>query len=62
MKSIAFLLFLIIITTLNPINVNASDSNDIIYEIVKRNPSLVITDAMKLMFIGNLIIENLILL
>jgi len=43
MKSIAFLLFLIIITTLNPINVNASDSNDIVYEIVKRNPSLVIT-------------------
>jgi hypothetical protein len=42
-KRIAFLLFLIIITTLNPINVNASDSNDIIYEIVKRNPSLVIT-------------------
>jgi hypothetical protein len=43
-KAIFFLLFLTILITLTiPINLNASDSNDIIYEIVKRNPSLVIT-------------------
>jgi hypothetical protein len=44
MKPIAFLLFLMItITLINPINIKASDSNDIIYHVVKRNPDLVIT-------------------
>jgi hypothetical protein len=40
MKSIAFLLVLTItITLINPINVKASDSDDIVYEVVKnRNP------------------------
>ncbi|MFZ8849596.1 MAG: hypothetical protein ACO2OV_05100, partial [Thermoproteota archaeon] len=42
MKSIAFLLVLMItITLINPMNVKAS--NDIIYEVVKKNPDLVIT-------------------
>ena len=45
MKLIAFLLFLMItITLINPINVKASDSNNIVYDVVvKRNPDLVIT-------------------
>jgi hypothetical protein len=45
MKSIAFLLVLTItITLINPINVKASDSDDIVYEVVKnRNPDLIIT-------------------
>jgi hypothetical protein len=43
-KPIAFLLFLIIITILiNPINIKANSNNEIIYEVVKRNPDLVIT-------------------
>jgi hypothetical protein len=42
MKIIVFFLFLMItITLINPINVKAS--NDIIYEVVKKNPDLVIT-------------------
>jgi hypothetical protein len=44
-KLIAIILFLIItITLINPINVKASDSDDIVYEVVKnRNPDLIIT-------------------
>jgi len=45
MKVIVFLLFFMItITLINPINVKASDSDDIVYEVVKnRNPDLIIT-------------------
>jgi hypothetical protein len=44
MKIIVFLLLLIItITLINPINIKASDSNDIVYEVVKKHPDLVIT-------------------
>jgi hypothetical protein len=44
-KLIAIILFLMItITLINPINVKASDSDDIVYEVVKnRNPDLIIT-------------------
>ncbi|MFZ8849617.1 MAG: hypothetical protein ACO2OV_05205 [Thermoproteota archaeon] len=44
MKIIVFLLLLIITMTLiNPINVKANSNDDIVYEVVKRNPDLVIT-------------------
>jgi hypothetical protein len=44
MKIIVFLLLLIItITLINPINVKANSNDDIVYEVVKRNPDLVIT-------------------
>jgi len=44
MKIIVFLLLLIItITLINPINVKANSNDDIVYELVKRNPDLVIT-------------------
>jgi hypothetical protein len=45
---IALLLLLIISTILiNPINAKALDSNDTIYEVVKKNPDLVITGCNK---------------
>ncbi|MFZ8849152.1 MAG: hypothetical protein ACO2OV_02810, partial [Thermoproteota archaeon] len=44
-RLLAIILFSIItITLINPINVKASDSDDIVYEVVKnRNPDLIIT-------------------
>jgi len=44
MKIIAFLLLLIItITLVHPISIKANSNDDIVYEVIKRNPDLVIT-------------------